>query len=84
MKKIDKKNDGVTSINKRKTRNRSLGVVGYLVLLLVILKIAGAIDWPWWWILSPVWITCIVAVTSFSIILVVGKIKKEDGRDTRL
>ncbi|MBR2998647.1 hypothetical protein IKF34_02670 [Candidatus Saccharibacteria bacterium] len=60
----------------KKTGSRGLGVVGCLILLFIILKIAGVIDWSWWWVLSPAWITCIVAVISFSIILVVGKIKK--------
>ena len=26
-----------------------------VLLLLVVLKLTGVIDWSWWWVLSPVW-----------------------------
>ena len=28
---------------------------GLLALLFIGLKLAGAIDWSWWWVLSPLW-----------------------------
>lgn len=30
-----------------------VGVVDLLALLFIGLKLGGAIDWSWWWILSP-------------------------------
>lgn len=39
---------------------------GALTLIFVTLKLIGTIDWSWWWVLSPIWITIIVAfVVSF-------------------
>jgi hypothetical protein len=33
-----------------------VGFGGALTLLFVGLKLGGAIDWSWWWVLSPIWI----------------------------
>jgi len=53
-----------------------LGTVSILTLIFVILKITDKISWPWLWVLSPIWITIIIAIISFSIILITGRIKK--------
>lgn len=33
-----------------------------LLLGFILLKIAGLIDWSWWWVLSPIWIVAIIAL----------------------
>ena len=33
-----------------------------LTLLFIALKLIGVISWSWWWVLSPIWISLIVAV----------------------
>lgn len=45
-----------------------IGFGGALALLFIGLKLGGAIDWPWLWVLSPLWIPLAVVVA----ILVVG------------
>ena len=37
-----------------------IGLTGGLVLLFVGLKLAGVIGWSWWWVVSPMWISCLV------------------------
>ena len=35
----------------------------------LILKLCGLIDWSWWWVLSPLWISvgiCIVVLIGFA------------------
>ena len=35
----------------------------------LILKLCGLINWSWWWVLSPLWISvgiCIVALIGFA------------------
>jgi hypothetical protein len=27
-----------------------------LTILFIGLKLTGHVDWPWWWVLSPIWI----------------------------
>jgi hypothetical protein len=38
--------------------SRAIIDTAYLIALVtvVVLKLAGVIDWSWWWVLSPVWI----------------------------
>lgn len=41
-----------------------LGFVGALTLLFVGLKLTNVIDWSWWWVLSPVWITASLVIAA--------------------
>lgn len=45
-----------------------LGFAGGLALLFIALKLTDVIDWSWWWVLAPLWISAIFAVT----VIVVG------------
>lgn len=42
------------------TNSGGIGFAGLLTLLFIGLKLAGVIDWPWLWVLSPAWISTIV------------------------
>jgi hypothetical protein len=33
-----------------------------LTIVFIVLKLTGNIDWSWWWVLSPLWITFIAVV----------------------
>lgn len=35
---------------------------GMLAILFIGLKLAGFIDWPWWVVLSPLWLPLAIAV----------------------
>ena len=63
-------------IHKKKIKHKKMGVVGTATLLLILLKIANVISWPWVWVLSPIWISGIIAVFAFGVILVGGRIVK--------
>lgn len=45
------------------------GFLGLLTVLFVGLKLTGYIDWSWWWVLSPIWISASIAAL---IMLAVG------------
>lgn len=34
-----------------------IGVSGLLQVAFIVLKLCGVIDWGWWWVLSPTWIS---------------------------
>ena len=34
-----------------------IGFTGLLTIVFVTLKLCGVIEWSWWWVLSPVWIS---------------------------
>lgn len=39
-----------------------IGFTGLLALVFVIFKLLGRITWSWWWVLSPLWISGLIAV----------------------
>ena len=56
------------SKSKSSSSSGGVGFVGLLTIAFVVLKLTGYIDWSWWWIVSPILITLIVALLA----LVVG------------
>jgi len=43
-----------------------------LLIVFITLKLCNIIDWSWWWVLSPIWISIIIEF----IILWIKKLKK--------
>lgn len=37
--------------------NSGLGSGGVLFLIFLVLKLTNVIDWSWWWVTSPLWIS---------------------------
>ena len=37
-----------------------IGFVGLLTIVFIVLKLTNFIDWSWWWVLSPLWISAII------------------------
>lgn len=52
------------------------GFSGMLTILFVGLKLTHYIDWSWWWVLSPLWISFILGVIVFLVVVVVYAIFK--------
>ena len=48
-----------------------IGFTGALQLLFIALKLTGFIKWPWVWVLSPIWISAIIAVGVIAIVALV-------------
>lgn len=38
-----------------------IGFAGLLTIVFITLKLLGKIDWSWWWVLSPLWISFLIA-----------------------
>jgi hypothetical protein len=49
------------------TKSGGIGFVGILTILFIALKLTGHITWSWIWVLSPLWISFLVAVSIFII-----------------
>jgi hypothetical protein len=58
-----------------KSSNNGIGFTGLLTILFIALKLTGVINWSWWWILSPVWISAIIAIVVilFAALIVIKK-----------
>ncbi len=42
----------------------------------VLLKLTGVIHWSWLWVLSPLWLSLLVAVALFSLAALLGELGK--------
>ncbi len=51
------------------------GFSGALTIAFIVLKLCHVIDWPWIWVLSPLWISFAIAIVIIGIILLVFFIK---------
>lgn len=55
-----------------KQTSSGLDVVDLLAVAFIVLKLCGVIEWPWWWVLSPLWISAIGWVVLLIIALLIG------------
>lgn len=45
-----------------------IGFAGLLTVLFTGLKLTHNIDWSWWWVASPLWISASVAVVALIVV----------------
>ena len=43
-------------------KSSGIGFSGLLCVAFIVLKLCHVIDWSWWWVLSPLWISAIIFV----------------------
>lgn len=43
--------------NSSSSSSNGIGFGGLLTLIFITLKLTHIIDWSWWWVLSPIWIS---------------------------
>lgn len=41
-------------------KNVHIDYVDVLLLIFIVLKFTGLINWSWWWVLSPMWISLLL------------------------
>ena len=51
-----------------------IGFTGALTILFIGLKLGHVINWSWWWVLSPIWISASIVITILAIVLAVAVI----------
>lgn len=52
-----------------------VGFVGLLTILFIGLKLTKYIDWSWWWVLSPIWISASIVLGILLIVFVFHFVK---------
>ena len=57
-----------------------IGFVGLLTILFIALKLTGYVSWSWLWVLSPMWISLLVALAIVAV--VIGVMILGDGGTT--
>jgi hypothetical protein len=61
------------------SQSSGIGFAGLLAIVFITLKLLGKIDWPWWWVLSPLWIAAlifIVIVLGVTVFVIVRRSKR--------
>jgi len=48
-----------------------IGFAGLLTIVFVTLKLLGKVDWSWWWVLSPLWISAGIVICILLVMLAV-------------
>jgi len=51
-----------------------IGFPGALTILFIGLKLTHVINWSWWWVLSPIWISVSVLLTLAAIFFAIAAI----------
>jgi len=59
-------------MERKSGQSGGVGFTGLLTLLFIGLKLGGIIDWSWWWVLSPLWISFLIALILIAIYLMFG------------
>ena len=57
-------------MSENNTSRGEIGFVGALTILFIALKLLDKIDWSWWWVLSPIWISICVALLIILIVII--------------
>lgn len=60
-------------MNER-TRNGGVGSTGLLQVALIVLKLCGVINWSWWWVLSPAWMSIALWVVAATVLVIVRRV----------
>jgi hypothetical protein len=64
--------DSKTMSSSSSSSSGGIGFSGLLTVLFVGLKLTGHITWPWIWVLSPIWISALIAIAILTILLIVA------------
>ena len=63
-------------MKNKNVRNSGKGFISVLTLIFILLKLTNNISWSWIWVLSPIWITAVLLIIIFAVIMIGGRIKK--------
>jgi len=58
-------------MSTKSNSNSGIGFTGLLALAFIVLKLCKVIDWSWWWVLSPLWISLGIALVILLVMLIV-------------
>ena len=59
-----------------KTSSSGIGSGGLLTVAFIVLKLCKIINWSWWWVLSPIWITTIFVIILIFVVAICQKRKR--------
>lgn len=55
-------------------KSSGVGIPTVLFIVFAVLKMTNTIDWSWWWVTSPLWISAGLGIALFVILFVIAYI----------
>jgi hypothetical protein len=49
-----------------------IGFTGLLTIVFITLKLLNKIDWSWWWVLSPLWISTALLIIVLLVLFILA------------
>lgn len=49
-----------------------IGFAGLLTIVFIVLKLTGVIAWSWLWVLAPLWISVLLVIALFVVVIAIG------------
>ena len=65
------------------TTNSGSGFLSLLLVAFIVLKLTNYIDWSWWWVLSPIWISFLLAPVITLPLVIIGAAVMSTGNARR-
>jgi uncharacterized protein (DUF983 family) len=65
-----------TMSNNTSSSSGGIGFPGLLTILFIGLKLTGHITWPWVWVLSPMWISLLLAAAILGFAFIILLLQK--------
>jgi len=62
--------------NNTSTSSGGIGFPGLLTVFFIGLKLTGHISWSWWWVLSPLWISALLAIVILGFAFIILLLQK--------
>jgi membrane protein YdbS with pleckstrin-like domain len=67
------KNSNSKTMSSSSSRSSGgISFTGALTILFIGLKLGHVINWSWWWVLSPIWISASIFIVILAIVLTVA------------
>ena len=61
------------------SKKSGMGLLEILLIVFVILKLVGTIDWSWWWVLSPLLIPIGLLIVVLIVLGIISVIIKQNN-----
>lgn len=55
-------------MRSNKNTSNGLGITGVLLIVFIVLKLVGVINWSWWIVLIPLWINLALLIIVLAIL----------------
>lgn len=56
--------------NKHAATYSGISFVGVLFIVFLVLKLTHVIDWSWWWVTAPLWISAGLGLIFFVLVII--------------